>query len=95
MAHPTRRLQDDKIPLDNRRKMEVEVLEKDETELRLEKMLFGDEAGFMDSLKAPVLGRSLTLVHGHQDSDEDMVDAADEEDIEEVPDEEVSSPRSR
>ena len=66
----------------------VEVLEKDDTELRLEKALFGDEAGFLDSLTA---GRSdadnsLQLYGG---GDRIHSDAEEAEDLADVPDEDV------
>ncbi|KIX92993.1 uncharacterized protein Z520_11266 [Fonsecaea multimorphosa CBS 102226] len=52
----------------------TEVLEKDETELRLEKALFGDDAGFLESLKRDQLQEDRSLVrrkHGKDDESEE------------------------
>lgn len=62
------------------------MLEKDETELRLEKLLFGDEAGFLDSLRTESRSQTRALVADpSQKSDVDT----DEEDLDEVADEDV------
>lgn len=62
------------------------VLEKDETERQLEKILFGDQAGFLDALtsKPQDDDKALTKIRsaesGDQDgSDEDMGEVADED----------------
>lgn len=66
-------------------------LEKDETELRLEKVLFGDDAGFLESLKAPRdSGKSLRrLSHGSGSVDSAEEEDAEEYDLEDVPDEDL------
>ncbi|KAH0841518.1 putative U3 small nucleolar RNA-associated protein [Fonsecaea pedrosoi] len=59
-------------------KSSTEVLEKDDTELRLEKALFGDDAGFLNSLTRDQIEEDRSLVprkHGKDDeSDEDDAD---------------------
>ena len=59
------------------------ITEKDETEEKLEKLIFGDEAGFLDSLKADTTGQELLRIsspseegeQGERDGDfEDVVD---------------------
>lgn len=61
--------------------------EKDETEERLEKLIFGDEAGFLSGLKVPTARMSLVL---GPDSDEEEVDVNVEDgDLEDVPDDEL------
>jgi hypothetical protein len=54
-----------------------QVIEKDETEEKLEKLIFGDEAGFLDSLKADTTGQELFRISNS--SDEDLQGAADED----------------
>jgi hypothetical protein len=61
------------------------ITEKDETEKRLEKLVFGDEAGFLDSLKADTTGQELLRIsspgeEGEQrESDGDFESVADED----------------
>ncbi|KIW30013.1 uncharacterized protein PV07_05793 [Cladophialophora immunda] len=59
-------------------KLHTDVLEKDETELRLEKALFGDDVGFLESLKRDQIQDDRSLVrrkHGKDDeSEEDDAD---------------------
>ncbi|OAL31691.1 hypothetical protein AYO20_08084 [Fonsecaea nubica] len=59
-------------------KSATEVLEKDDTELRLEKALFGDDAGFLNSLTRDQIEEDRSLVprkHGKDDeSEEDDAD---------------------
>ena len=69
----------------------TEVLEKDETELRLEKALFGDEAGFLESLSAARYGQGKELQLYDGGSEDDASSAA-EEDLAGLADEDVSSP---
>jgi U3 small nucleolar RNA-associated protein 18 len=63
------------------------VREKDETELRLEKALFGDEAGFLESLTSRQdEDRALQRLRRASD---DGSDDEEEEDLAEVPDEDL------
>ncbi|KIW99038.1 uncharacterized protein Z519_00701 [Cladophialophora bantiana CBS 173.52] len=56
----------------------AEVLEKDDTELRLEKALFGDDAGFLKSLRRDLPQEDLSLVRReHGNADEFQEDGAD------------------
>ncbi len=68
------------------------TLGKDETELRLEKAIFGDAAGFLDSLTRPGSpGRSDLILRGDGDvgdGDEDGDEGSDEN-LSDVPDEDV------
>jgi hypothetical protein len=77
-------------PTRRRRSRPTEVLEKDDTELRLEKALFGDDAGFLKSLSTArgSLGKEL-LVYASADDDESAPSEGDE-DLGDVPDEDVS-----
>ncbi|KAK5078441.1 U3 snoRNP protein [Lithohypha guttulata] len=80
---PTRRLNADEIV----QRKQKEVLEKDDTEKQLEKILFGDQASFFDSLNtiADAGDRALTRQESFQDGgdsnaeDDDMQDVADED----------------
>jgi len=65
-------------------------LEKDETELRLEKALFGDEAGFLDALRSRDAedGRSLQRRQRNEESESDGSEG--EQDLANVADEDVS-----
>jgi len=61
------------------------VLAKDETEERLEKLLFGDDAGFLEGLKARPADGQLTIrsdrggaVDAEFEGDEDLESIADE-----------------
>jgi len=63
------------------------VVEKDETERRLEKLLFGDEAGFLDSLQnSTASGKHALLRVSSKESDED----AEGDGLNDVADEDVS-----
>jgi U3 small nucleolar RNA-associated protein 18 len=61
------------------------VIEKDETEEKLEKLIFGDDAGFLDSLKADTTGQELLRISNssgegeHSGSDKDFHEAADKD----------------
>ena len=61
------------------------VIEKDETEEKLEKLIFGDDAGFLDSLKADTTGQELLRISNssgegeHSGSDKDLHEAADKD----------------
>jgi len=81
---PTRRLNAKEVAA----RKQKEVLEKDDTERQLEKILFGDRAGFLDSLNRSAQddNKALTRVPGEGDSkdgegddDEGMEDVADED----------------
>ncbi|KPI39947.1 putative U3 small nucleolar RNA-associated protein 18 [Cyphellophora attinorum] len=80
-GHPTRRRS-------RRRHADVDVLEKDDTELRLENALFGDEAGFLDSISAAKYNEGKELQTYGGDSEDDVV-SDDDEDLAEVPDEDL------
>ena len=62
-----------------------DVLEKDETEQWLEKIIFGDEAGFLDALKPQGTSRELAriqskeVVHGELAGEENLEEVADED----------------
>ena len=65
-------------------------LEKDDTELRLEKVLFGDDAGFLKSLKAARgTDRALQRFRSDSDSDQSAEEAEDQDELENVPDEDL------
>jgi len=65
--------------------------EKDETEKRLEKLVFGDEAGFLASIKShQPENAQLILTDGWEDHPEDQ----DEDDLDNAPDGDVRRPRS-
>ena len=76
-------------PTRRRRQQAVEI-EKDDTELRLEKALFGDSAGFLDSLSAARYGEGKALQLYGSDSENDTA-GDDDEDLADVADEDVSS----
>ena len=65
------------------------ALEKDETELRLEKALFGDDAGFLAALTTQRWRDGGALQRTRTGSHEDSDEAVEKEDLAEVPDEEV------
>lgn len=85
MAHPT------KVRNRPAKSEALDPTEKDEVELRLEKAVFGDDAGFLESLQKHELqdGRALTRYEQHDlgehssdgadDVDEGLSDVADEE----------------
>jgi U3 small nucleolar RNA-associated protein 18 len=58
-----------------------ELPEKDEIEEQLEKLIFGDEAGFLSGLQAPTARKDLVL---RPDSDEEV--SGEEGDLDDVPD---------
>ena len=88
MQAPTR------LICDFKQRRATETLEKDDTELRLERAVFGDNAGFLQSLTRHVAGDDRALLHrGRDKSDEsDYGDGADgeDEDLGDVADEDVS-----
>ena len=65
-----------------------ESQEKDETEQRLEKLLFGDEAGFLESLHAPSKTRQLIR---RRDSAGSQSNVEEDADLDGVADEDVRS----
>lgn len=77
-----------KAPTRRQQRDGVDAAAKDETELRLEKALFGDTAGFLDSLSAARYGEGKALKLYDSESDEDA--GSNEEDLGDVPDEDVS-----
>ncbi|KAL9111202.1 MAG: hypothetical protein Q9227_004279 [Pyrenula ochraceoflavens] len=61
--------------------------EKDKTEAQLEKLVFGDEAGFLEALKSNNSGRALVLDH---DSEPDPADDVEEgDDLKDIADSEL------
>jgi U3 small nucleolar RNA-associated protein 18 len=80
-GHPTRRRS-------RRRHADVDVLEKDDTELRLEKALFGDEAGFLDSISAARHNEGKEVQTYGGESEDDVLSEEDE-DLADVPDEDL------
>lgn len=68
--------------------------EKDETEMRLEKMLFGDEAGFLSSLAAPTSRTETALARVLDDGEKDDAVSQEDQDMDDVPDEEVNCSQS-
>lgn len=75
-------------PTRRRPSRDAEVLEKDDTEILLEKALFGDAAGFLDSLSAARYGQGKELQTYVSGSDASEADG-EEEDLADVPDEDV------
>jgi U3 small nucleolar RNA-associated protein 18 len=65
--------------------------EKDETEKRLEKLIFGDEAGFLESIKSHQPENTQPIL---ADEWEDHPEDQDEDDLDNVPDGDVRRPRS-
>jgi U3 small nucleolar RNA-associated protein 18 len=67
------------------------VLAKDETEERLEKLLFGDDAGFIEGLKARPADGQLTssTIRSDRGGAGDAELEGDEEDLESIADENV------
>jgi hypothetical protein len=66
-----------------------QAVEKDGTEEKLEKLIFGDEAGFLDSLKTHNTGREL--LRKSASSEEEEEHAGSDEDLEGLADENVRS----
>lgn len=77
-----------KAPTRRQQQQEVDATAKDDTELRLEKALFGDTAGFLDSLSAARYGEGKALKLYSSESDDNA--ASNDEDLSDVPDENVS-----
>ena len=75
-------------PTRRQQQLAVDATTKDETELRLEKALFGDTAGFLDSLSAARYGEGKALQLYDSHSDDEVV--SNDEDLSDVPDEDVS-----
>ena len=67
-----------------------EQVEKDETEESLEKLVFGDEAGFLDALKPDNTSQKL-LRNSTQSDGEEQGPSENSEDLEDVADEDVGS----
>jgi hypothetical protein len=68
----------------------TDTLEKDEIELRLEKALFGDDAGFLESLKRQDVAHDKALIRIRDDASEGSeVEEDGEEGLSDVPDEDV------
>jgi U3 small nucleolar RNA-associated protein 18 len=63
-----------------------QISDKDKTEERLEKLLFGDDAGFLEGLKARPGDQQLTV---RQHLDEDHTGTREDEDLENLADENV------
>lgn len=80
---PTRRLNDEELEARRQR----QVLEKDDTERQLEKILFGDQAGFLNALNDPAQDddRALTRIRSANSDDDGSAD----EDLEDVADEDL------
>ena len=82
---------------DSAKKEATETLEKDDVELRLEKALFGDDAGFLESLTRQVVQDDRAPARSRQaevgDSGDDDDNGGEEEDFSGVPDEDVSPRR--
>lgn len=77
-----------KAPTRRQQRQDVDVTAKDETELRLEKALFGDTAGFLDSLSAARYGEGKALKLYDSESDDNAANS--DENLSDVPDEDVS-----
>lgn len=67
-----------------------EIPGKDETEERLEKLLFGDDAGFLEGLRARPANSQLTV---RADPDDREAESAGDEDVEAIADENVRTRR--
>lgn len=75
-------------PTRRQQRQDADAIAKDETELRLEKALFGDTAGFLDSLSAVRYGEGKALRLYNSESDDNA--GSNDEDLGDVPDEDVS-----
>ncbi|KAJ9657419.1 U3 snoRNP protein [Neophaeococcomyces mojaviensis] len=84
---PTRRLD----PEEQAARKQREVVEKDTTEIQLEKILFGDQTGFLNSLNAAAEAeqKALTRIETGHDGYDNASDEAPEEDMLDVPDEDL------
>lgn len=71
---------------------EKEVPEPDETEKKLEKLVFGDDEGFHEALKSHRSRQTadIDMMSGDEDASEDDESAEDEQDMDDVPDADVS-----
>ena len=80
---------------DSEKRQATETLEKDATELRLEKALFGDDEGFLESLTRPVAEDDRALLRFGKgeggDSDHGGDVEGEEQDFGDVADDDVSS----
>jgi len=87
MAAPT------KLRKRDEKRNPTDTLEKDEVELRLEKALFGDNAGFLSSLAAAKPRQEEgALVPAYDESDDEDARLEDEQDdLNDVADEDVST----
>lgn len=87
MAHPTRLRGDKSKPAQH------DAFEKDEVELRLEKAVFGDDAGFLESLQRhdSAANKALTRLDERESEPEDSEDIEDGDGgLSDVADEDVS-----
>ncbi|RVX71242.1 hypothetical protein B0A52_04816 [Exophiala mesophila] len=82
MDHPTRL----KGPSDSRQRPVVDAIPKDDVELRLEKALFGDDLGFLDSLKKRVSDEDHALIR-HMSQDSEASGNEEDEGLSDIPDE--------
>ena len=87
MDHPTRL----KGPSDSRQRPVVDAIPKDDVELRLEKALFGDDLGFLDSLKKRVSDEDHALIR-HMSQDSEASGNEEDEGLSDIPDENVWNP---
>lgn len=69
---------------------DTQILEKDDVELRLETALFGDDAGFLESLKRVDDTEHRSLVHARDnESEEPDAEGGDDSRLSDVADEDV------
>ena len=66
-----------------------ETMEKDETELELEKLVFGDDAGFHDSLRDFKASNVLNVIREKSSDAQDANEDKDEDELERVKDSDV------
>lgn len=85
MEHPTRL----KGPSDSKRPV-VDAIAKDDVELRLEKALFGDDLGFLDSLKKRDSDNDRALIR-HTSQDSEASGNEQDEGLGDIPDDNVCS----
>jgi hypothetical protein len=83
-----------RVPTARRTESSVEERPKDNTELRLEKALFGDDAGFLEALSAERYGQGKEL-QTHDNGSDDSVHSDGSDDLADVADEDVSWPSLR
>jgi hypothetical protein len=78
-----------RVPTARRTETTIDELPKDDIELRLEKTLFGDDAGFLEALSAERYGQGKELQTYDKGSDDSVLsDGSD--DLADVADEDVS-----